>query len=218
MPNRKFQTFDSKSVWKKGVHHLRKNDRVLDKIIDDIGTIKIGPRSGDPYSALIRMFVYQQIAGSAAASILKKFEKLYGGRLPTPKEFLKTPEKKVRSAGISPQKYSYIKDLCERVTNKKLALETLETLDDDEVISILDEVRGIGRWTAEAFLMFNLRRVNVFPADDLGLMNAVKKAYRLKNRPDKKRLQELSIRWEPYKSIAAMYLWRSLDSAKEKSK
>ena len=197
--------------------HLKRSDNVLARIINRLGVIETNWSPSDPYEAIVQSFIYQQIAGSAADAIIKRFEQLYNGRLPTPKEFLKTPEKRVRGAGISPQKYSYIKDLCERLVGGDLDLEGLAKLPDEEVIAILDDVKGIGRWTAEMFLMFNLGRVDVFAADDLGLKNAVQKAYKLKRMPDKKKLDELSIKWKPYRTVAALYLWRSVDSGSDKN-
>ncbi len=210
MAKEKFESVNSEAAWDRGVLHLKKNDKILARIITTVGPIKLDKKKKEPYDSLMRMFIYQQIAGSAADSILKRFEQLYGGRLPTPKEFLKTPEKRVRSAGISPQKYSYIKDLCERIVSGRLKLDGLATMSDDEIILMLDEVRGIGRWTAEAFLMFNMGRINVFPTDDLGLINGIKGAYKIRTL-DRKRLEALTKKWEPYKSIAALYLWRNLD-------
>jgi 3-methyladenine DNA glycosylase/8-oxoguanine DNA glycosylase len=205
-----FESMKDRKVWLKAMKHLKKNDKTLAKVINKVGVIKIGWQPPSPYEAIVETFIYQQISGSAGASILKKFKALYKGRLPTPKEFLKTPERKVRGAGISPQKYSYMKDLCERIESDQLDFDSLRKLPDEEVIAILDDVRGIGRWTAEMFLMFNLSRVNVFAMDDLGLKNAVKKTYKLRE-VNKKKMEELSKKWEPYKSIASLYLWRNVD-------
>ena len=180
-------------------------------IIRDVGPMRIYRERVSPYGAIVSSFIYQQIAGSAADAILKKFKALYGGRMPTPTEFLKTPLVRIRKAGISPQKYSYIRDLCKRIKAGELDLDGLAQLPDEEVIAILDDVRGIGRWTAEMFLMFYLKRVDVMPMDDLGLRNAMRTAYHLRKLPGKRKISELSLKWGPYKSIAAMYLWRSLD-------
>lgn len=211
MKDARFESLSNNSVWRRGTLHLKKKDRVLAKIIGRFGKIRSNWGPTDSYEAIVESFIYQQIAGSAADAILKKFEGLYGGRLPSPQEFLKTPESRVRSAGVSPQKYSYIKDLCERLVHGDLDLKSLAELPDEEVIVILDDVRGIGRWTAEMFLMFSLKRVNVFPMDDLGIQNAVRRAYGLKRLPSRRKMQSISERWSPYKSIASLYLWRSQD-------
>ncbi len=207
----RYESLDDRNVWRKAMRLLKKKDKVLGRIITKLGAVSFDWGPSDPYEAIVVSFIYQQIAGSAAAAILKRFRMLYSDRLPTPREFLKTPESRVRSAGISPQKYSYIKDLCERLTKGELDLKSLGKLPDEEVIAILDDIKGIGRWTAEMFLMFSLRRVNVFPMDDLGIQMAVKTAYGLKDVPSKKKMQIISSRWEPYKSIASLYLWRSRD-------
>ncbi len=205
-----FESLKDKKTWKKAMAHLKVRDRVLAKLIKRMGIVKSSWGPASPYEAIVGSFIYQQISGAAGDSILRKFKALYNGKLPSPRQFLKTPEKKVRSAGISPQKYSYIKDLCERLERGDLDLDGLKKLPDEEVIAILDDVKGIGRWTAEMFLMFSLNRVNVFAIDDLGLQKAVKNAYGLKH-TDKKKIEELSRKWEPYKSIASLYLWRSQD-------
>ncbi len=207
----KYESLNDRKVWKKAMAHISKRDRALGRVIGKLGVIRANWGPSNPYEAIIETFIYQQIAGSAADAILKKFKGLYNGRLPTPRQFLATSEKRARRAGISPQKYSYIKDFCERIQKKELDLESLRELPDEEVIAILDDVRGIGRWTAEMFLMFSLFRVNVFAMDDLGLQNAVKRVYKLRGRPDKKTMEELSVKWEPYKSVASLYLWRSVD-------
>jgi DNA-3-methyladenine glycosylase II len=207
----RFESLKEKKVWLRGTLHLKKRDKVLARIIRRFGVLKSDWGPSDPYEAIVESFVYQQITGSAANAILKKFKGLYGGRLPTPKEFLKTSQGRVRGAGISPQKYSYIKDLCERLVHGDLDLKGLAKLPDEEVIAVLDDVRGIGRWTAEMFLIFSLRRVDVFPMDDLGIQNAVRKVYGLRRIPSRERLREISDRWIPYRSIASLYLWRSQD-------
>ena len=125
---------------------------------------------------------------------------------------MSTPEKIVRAAGISPQKYSYIKDLCMCVDNVEIDLDGLKLLPDEEIIAILDDIKGIGRWTAEMFLIFSLYRADVFALDDLGLRNAIAKAYKLKKLPDRKKMLEISKKWEPYRSVAVLYLWRNNDT------
>ncbi len=124
-------------------------------------------------------------------------------------ELLGTPEDRLRSAGLSPQKISYLRDLCERLEKKTLVLEQLSDLPDEEVIRELDAVRGIGRWTAEMFLIFVLARPDVLPADDLGLRKAAQRAYQLAELPTREKFTELSERWHPYSTIATLYLWRS---------
>ena len=205
-----YASIRDRSVWRRGVAHLKK-DPGMRTVIEKVGAFSMDFSSESPYEALVETFIYQQISGKAADSILKKFKSLYNGRIPTPKQFLATSQKKIANAGVSPQKYSYIKDLCTRVAGRELDLEGLKELPDEEVIAILDEIKGIGRWTAEMFLMFHLYRVDIFALDDLGLRNAVIRAYRIRN-PSKERLAMISGRWKPYRSIASLYLWRYNDT------
>lgn len=198
-------------TWKRGVRYLKSKDRVLAGIIDHLGPYGRFETYSDSYGALVESIVFQQLAGKAARSILGRFKRLYKGKLPMPAEFLSTAEDRVRSAGISPQKYSYIRDLCARMENGLLELEELRSMSNDEVISALDEVRGIGRWTAEMFLIFSLARTDVLPADDLGIKKAVMKAYGMRRLPDKAKFKELAKKWHPYESIAVLYLWKSHD-------
>lgn len=213
MRTEKFESLESSKTWRNGIKHLRKSDRRIASIIDRFGAISRDWSPDDPYEAMVESFVFQQISGSAAESILKKFKKLYGGRLPKPKQFLKTPESRVRGAGISPQKYTYIRNLCERIVDGDLDLESLHRLPDEEVIAVLDDLKGVGRWTAEMFLMFNLKRIDVFPFDDLGIRKAVMKVYGLGHMPNREKMEALSEKWRPYRSMAALYLWKSQDSA-----
>ncbi len=214
----RFESLSSSEVWDKGMRHIIAKDRVLAKVVARFGVISRDWSSSDPYEAIVESFIYQQISGSAADSIVRKFRGLYSGRLPSPAQFLKTPAPKVRRAGISPQKYSYIRGLCERLVGGELDLESLRGLPDEEVIAMLDDIKGIGRWTAEMFLMFSLRRVDVFPMDDLGIQKGIKEVYGMKHMPNSEKMLELSEKWKPYRSVAALYLWRSQDQPLPDSK
>ena len=121
-------------------------------------------------------------------------------------------DEQLRSAGISRQKGSYLRDLCEKVIAGVVPLDELEQMDDEQVITALTQIKGIGRWSAEMFLMFRLHRPDVLPVGDLGIMNAVKKAYRLRKKPTPDRLRRMGEAWKPYRSVASWYLWRSLGS------
>lgn len=166
------------------------------------------------FGALAKAIIFQQISGSAGDSILKKFKALYGGRVPSPRAFLKTSEKRVRAAGISPQKYSYLRDLSERIVDGRLELKKFYDMEDAEVVMQLDEVKGIGRWTADMFLMFTLGRKDVLPVDDLGLRKALMRAYEMRSMPDERRFRKVAEKWHPYCTIASLYLWSSLDNEK----
>src|SRR5689334_18952661 len=160
-----------RKVWQRGIRHLKRNDPILARIISRVGPVEF-ELDKDHYEAVVGSIIYQQLAGSAARAILNRFKQLYGGRLPSPREYLATEVQKLRESGLSPQKISYIKDLAERLESGTLDLKKLENLPDEEALNELDQVRGIGRWTAEMFLMFKLGRTDVLPVDDLGLRKA----------------------------------------------
>lgn len=210
-----FESIADRKVWMRAGRHIRRKDKRLARIADRVGYLKI-PLHEDYYEALIRSIISQQISWSAANAILKKFEALYGGKLPTPAQFLRTRERKVRSAGISPQKYSYIKDLAQKIEDGRVELAKFEKMADDDIVDELDDVRGIGRWTAEMFLIFSLGRTDVWPVDDLGIRHAVMSVYSLKKEPDRIEMVQMGEKWRPYRSIAALYLWHSHDNSKKK--
>jgi DNA-3-methyladenine glycosylase II len=165
----------------------------------------------DPFRALLHAIIAQQLSTKAAATIEGRFAALFDGR-PTAAAIVATPDERLRAVGISPQKLGYIRDLCARTLNGSLALDALETLRDEDVIVALTSVKGIGRWTAEMFLMFRLHRPDVLPVGDLGIVKAVQRAYRLRLAPTPVRLTRLGENWRPYRSVACWYLWASLDN------
>jgi DNA-3-methyladenine glycosylase II len=194
--------------------HLKKNDLTLAKIIDRLGPYEFR-LDADHYEALVGSIIFQQLAGAAARAILNRFKEIYNGKIPRPRQYLDTEEKRLRASGLSPQKIRYIRDLSERIENGALNLEKLSYLPSDEVVKKLDEVRGIGRWTAEMFLIFVLGRTDVLPVDDLGLRKAAQKTYRLRKLPTKEKFEQLSKKWHPYCSIATLYLWRSQEKPQD---
>ena len=155
--------------------------------------------------------MYQQLAGSAADAIYQRFLKIYGGAFPTPSRLLKTPHQSLRGAGLSGKKIEYICDLATRVHSGSIDLARLAKLDDVQVVEQLTRVRGIGRWTAEMFLIFCLRRPDVLPVDDLGLKRAMQRVYLLRSSPTPEKMTSIASPWRPYRSIATWYLWKSLD-------
>jgi DNA-3-methyladenine glycosylase II len=166
----------------------------------------------DHFSALVRAIIFQQLSTKAASTIHDRLLQLVPDRRVTPQALAAVTEEQFRSAGVSRQKANYLRDLCEKLVSGELQLEAIETLDDDRVIAALTKVKGIGRWTAEMFLMFRLLRPDVLPVGDLGILSAVQKAYGLRKRPTPQRLLALGDAWKPYRSIACWYLWRSLDN------
>lgn len=204
-------------VWSRGVRFLKKNDSTLARVMGSSGRIQF-KLDDDHYEAIVGSIVFQQLAGSAAMAILNRFKELYGGRLPSPKEYLATNMNDLRKSGLSPQKISYIRDLAERLQDGRLDLRRLEDLSDEEAMKELDAVRGIGRWTAEMFLIFKLGRTDVLPVDDLGLRKAVKRAYRLRKLPSREKFEQLAVKWHPYSSISTLYLWRSTEKPEAPAK
>src|SRR5215203_5873557 len=167
----------------------------------------------DHLSALTRSIVFQQLSTKAASTIHGRLLGLLPGASVTAPALRAVTDDQFRTAGISRQKALYLRDLADRVSSGVLQLEGLDQLDDESVIAALCTVKGIGRWTAEMFLMFRLHRPDVLPVGDLGIVTAVQRAYGLRKRPTPDRLRQLAEPWKPYRSIACWYLWRSLDNA-----
>jgi DNA-3-methyladenine glycosylase II len=194
--------------------HLMRSDPKLRDVIKRIGPCKLHAAApDDPFEALCRSIASQQLSIKAAETIFRRFCALFPPECrPTPDRVMRVGDDRIRAAGFSRAKVTFIKDLASHVLDGRLDLDGLRTHPDDEVMRQLVAVKGIGRWTAEVFLMFRLGRQDILPADDLGLMNAVQRAYRLRTRPDAKRLRRMGEAWKPYRSVAAWYLWASLDS------
>jgi DNA-3-methyladenine glycosylase II len=166
----------------------------------------------DPFAALIHSILSQQLSTRATAMIARRFMMLFGGRMPRAAEVAEIPDERLREVGISGQKVRYLRDLCQRLMSGSLPLHALDEMSDEAVIETLTQVKGIGRWTAEMFLMFRLHRPDVLPVGDLGIVKAVQKAYGLRTLPTPDRLVRLGEAWRPYRSVACWYLWASLDN------
>ena len=166
----------------------------------------------DPFVALLHAIISQQLSTKAAATIAGRVEALLDGA-PTPSAVAGVTDAQLRGAGLSGQKVRYVRDLCGRIEDGTLPLDALDRMTDDQVIESLTQVNGIGRWTAEMFLMFRLHRPDVLPVDDLGIVKAVQRAYRLRTLPSPARILRLGESWRPYRSVACWYLWASLDNA-----
>jgi DNA-3-methyladenine glycosylase II len=159
----------------------------------------------------VRAIIFQQLAGRAAQAIYDRFVGLFPGvRFPSPRQVMEAEAETMRGAGLSRQKLLYIRDLARHVHDGEINFRRFPGMDDEEIIDHLVRVRGIGRWTAEMFLMFNLGRPDVFPADDLGVRNAIVRIYRMKQPPKPRELREFGERWRPYRSVAVWYLWQSV--------
>ncbi len=166
----------------------------------------------DPFIAMVEAIVWQQLSGKAAATIYGRVLDLLPNRALTPAALLAVPRTTLRQAGLSNAKVAYICDLATQVSAGSVHLGALDSLDDEAVIEELTKVKGIGRWTAEMFLMFRLHRPDVFPIGDLGIVNAIVRAYRLRKPPTPARLHKIAASWQPYRSVACWYLWASLDT------
>ena len=167
---------------------------------------------GTHFEALIRSIVYQQLSGKAAGTILRRFNALFPNDTPTPELVLATSDETMRSVGMSRQKIGYLRDLASKVASGELPLDHVHDLSDDDLIDHLVQVKGIGRWTAQMFLMFRLGRRDVLPELDLGIQNAIKRAYRKRKRPTPKDVKKIGAKWSPHSTIACWYLWRSLEN------
>ena len=191
------------------IRHLNRADPVLARIIKQVGPFSIRA-SRRRFQALARAIIFQQLAGSAATAIYMRFVGLFPGRsFPTPAQVLALSDEQLRQAGLSRQKSIYLRDLATHVSNKSLNFHRFAAMSDDEIVTDLIRVKGIGRWTAEMFLMFNLRRPDILPVDDLGFRSAVAKAYGLPELPTAKELRLMGERWRPYRSAAVWYFWQS---------
>ena len=194
------------------VLHLRRTDAVLAGVIERVGPCRFRARAdGTHLHAVVRSIIYQQLSGTAAATIHGRFQALYGGRTPVAAELLRAAEDELRSVGLSRQKIGYLRDLARRVESGDVPIDTLHDLPDDAVIAALTRVKGVGRWTAQMFLMFRLGRPDVLPELDLGIRKAIKLAYRLRAMPTPERVRKIGAKWRPYSTIASWYLWRSLE-------
>jgi DNA-3-methyladenine glycosylase II len=192
--------------------HFRRVDPVLAKVMASVGPYRPADRTGGShFGALIRAIVFQQLSGKAATTIHNRFLGLFPDAVPTADGILALSDEQLRSVGLSRQKSGYLRDLSARVQCGDLPLDTVETMSDAELITHLVQVKGIGRWTAQMFLMFKLGRVDVLPDLDLGIQNAIKRAYR-KRKVGPKDVLRIGARWSPYSSVACWYLWRSLDN------
>ena len=189
------------------IKFLRK-DPVLSDIIETVGEFKLKKKS-QHFAVLVESIISQQLATSAADAIFKRFRGLYP-KFPSAAEVLGTRKSKLRTVGLSGMKVEYLKDLAKHVETGKLDMKAISKMSDEDVIAQLTQVKGIGRWTAEMFLIFSLGRMDVFPVGDLGLRRGVQMAFSLKETPKPKETEKFGDRWRPYRSIATWYLWKSL--------
>ena len=198
---------------RRAVAHLKRADPVLARVIAGVGPCRFEPRAeGTHFEAVARAIVYQQLSGKAAGTIHARFHALYGGRAPEPAELLATGDDALRGAGLSRQKIGYLRDLAARVGSGDVPLDHVDALGDDDLIAALTRVKGVGRWTAQMFLMFRLGRPDVLPDLDLGVQKAIQLAYGRRAMPKPADVLRIGAPWAPYRTVASWYLWRFLDN------
>jgi DNA-3-methyladenine glycosylase II len=208
---REAESLGDARAFRAGFAHVRRRDPRLKPILDAHGVIKFKPE-GEPFESLVESILSQQLAGAAASAIIKRVRALFPDGELEAKRVNRIDARKLRAAGVSPQKLSYLKDLSARVVEGRLVLEALESMSDDEIIEVLDEVKGIGPWTVHMFLIFTLGRPNVLPVDDYGIRMSVQRVYGLPQLPKKAEIEKLAEKWHPYSTVASLYLWRAKDS------
>jgi DNA-3-methyladenine glycosylase II len=196
-------------------HHFRRHDPVLHGVIRQVGPYRLKP-SRDRFGMLVRSIISQQISVGAARAIRARLEALLGPAGIKPEPIARLSISKLRSVGLSPQKASYLHDLAAKVQNGTVNLSRIGRLPDGEVIAELIEVKGIGVWTAQMFLIFALGREDVFPIDDFGVRAAISHMYRCDQPMTRHALTEIGQRWSPYASIASWYCWRYLELVRAK--
>jgi DNA-3-methyladenine glycosylase II len=189
--------------------HLKSSDPVLGGIIERVGPYRIQFR--DPnFESLVKSIVYQQLSGRVASVIFERLVRAVQGKV-MPEAILKLRPSRMRSLGLSRQKTEYIRDLARHARDRRVIFDELDSLSDAAVIDHLTQVKGIGVWTVHMFLMFALRRTDVLPTGDLGIRNAIRKAYALSELPSPVEMERIAEKWRPYCTVASWYLWRSLE-------
>tara|TARA_Y100000590_G_scaffold199532_1_gene226643 strand:+ start:420 stop:1046 length:627 start_codon:yes stop_codon:yes gene_type:complete len=195
--------------WYKAKRILSKKDPILRKIIKKYKKGFLTTRN-NPFFSLCRTIVGQQISTKAADSIWSKFEKKCKKRI-VPNTVLKLPSRDLKKAGLSRQKVSYLKNIAKNFINKSFDVRELKKMDDDEAINYITKLKGLGVWSAEMFLMFNLNRSDIFPIKDIGLLRAISKNYKTSYPPSKRFLNKISRRHSGYRTVFTWYMWRSID-------
>jgi len=194
----------------KATEYLKLRDKCIKKIIDQIGPCKLNQHY-DYFKSLVKTIIYQQLSNKVAKSIYKKFELELNSKI-SPDNILRLSDTEFRRAGISMQKKSYLTDLSFKFINKEIDTNKFVIRNDEEIINTLIKIRGIGRWSAQMFLIFCLNRMDVLPTDDLGLKKSIQVNYRMNKLPSTEEIIEMSKKWEPYRTIAVWYLWQSINT------
>ena len=188
-------------------------DRILSLTIKQAGLASFTPHT-NYYEALVSSIISQQLSVKAAASIQRRFEDLFEGKLPKPEEILDKQPDELRAAGLSNAKAKYVRDLAQHVIDNKIDFSTLNKLSNEEIIVELTDVKGIGEWTVHMFLMFCMGRLDVLPIGDLGIRNGIRALYGFDELPSPVQIKDIALQnsWPPYESVASWYIWHSLDN------
>lgn len=192
-------------------------DPTMSRLIAHCGSCTLKPRRLPPFQSLTHAIIHQQLSGAAAGTILRRFKALYGnGRFPPPKQVVETDLATLRTAGLSNAKARYIHELAQQAVDGELpTLKRCDGMTDQQLIEMLTGLNGIGRWTAEMLLIFNLGRPDVLPVHDLGVRRGYQIAYRKRQLPSPETLDRIGVKWSPYRTTAAWYLWRAADFLKD---
>jgi DNA-3-methyladenine glycosylase II len=195
---------------RKALAHLRQADPVLRRVIDQVGPCRLRPTDGSNFEFIARSIIFQQLSTKAATTIHGRVQTLCGGAI-TPEPLSRLADEPLRGAGLSRQKLGYIRDLAARAADGSLDTVHFPDLPDEEITRQLVQVKGVGVWTAQMFLMFKLGRPDVLPVLDLGIRKGVQRAYRLRKLPDGKRIAKIAAPWAPYRTVGSWYMWRVLE-------
>lgn len=190
--------------------YLRGKDQVLGEILDHITLPLWSPRK-NYYQSLVGSIISQQLSTKVAEVIFARFEGLFSNQAITPKATLALADMRIRETGISHAKVQYLKHLARYTLESSKVFEQFDQMSDEEIITELVQIKGVGRWTAEMFLIFTMGRPDVFSMGDLGLKRAVQKLYNIQQEPTRKQLERIANKWKPYRSVASRYLWKSLE-------
>ena len=198
----------------RALRHLRKSDPVLAEVIRRVGPFQLVPKRGR-FQSLVRSILAQQISTAVARSMLRKLEARLAPSKLTPLSLGRLSFDDLRAIGLSRQKATYLQDLTEKIVRKTVRLQRVHRLTDEEIIEELIQVKGIGRWTVQMFLIFCLGRPDVFAPDDFGLRSAIQRLYGLAELPKRAEAEEIAAPWRPHATVASWYLWRSLELVEE---
>jgi DNA-3-methyladenine glycosylase II len=206
-----FPNIGNPHTFRLGVDHVSKADAKIRTLIKKHGIIDF-QIEGDPFESLVEAIISQQLNGLVARTIFGRLKAIVNSETIDADGLGHVPVARMRKAGVSPQKIRYLKDLTSRILEGQLNLHDLKRRPDDEIIRQLDEVKGIGPWTAHMFLLFTLGRRDVLPVDDLGIQKSIQRVYSLRKRPNAERISKIAESWHPYCSIASLYLWHAKDT------